>query len=208
MIVLGRLGKYLQSQLSLSLESVEMWRHSSPDLSLLLLPLSPRTAVMQWSAKPTSWKVNTWVNLVVVFPPTISQASSLMIFGQNCLICWELWRRKTAQTKPVKGVPARFFPIWAEENNFIPLKPMGRWISCWKTVQCWIITPVALNSHCLTQVSQPWHHLVQKMLCGWFCLCIHCRMFSSTPDLYPPDASGPAPSHPPLWQPKVSSRHH
>lgn len=185
-----------------------MWRHSSLDLSLLRLPLSPRTAVSPRSAKLTSWKVNPWVNLVVVFPhPQSPMQVAWWFFGQNCLMLWELCRKKTAQTKPISRHASTFFPIWAEENNFNPQKPMGRWISCWKTVQCWIITtcgsqqPLFNSSFSTLTPLGPENSL-------WLVLFVHCRMFSCTPDLYPPDASGPAPSHPLLWQPKVFSRHH
>lgn len=76
---------------------------SSLNLSLSLLSLSPQTAVCPQRAKPTRWKVNTLVNLVIAFPhPQSSKPVAWWFLGLNCLILWELCRKKTAKTKPIR----------------------------------------------------------------------------------------------------------
>lgn len=89
-----------------------MWKCegiSSPNLSLSLLSLSPQTAVCPQRAKPTRWKVNTLVNLVIGFPhPQSSKPVAWWFLGLNCLILWELCRKKTAKTKPIRRHTSSF----------------------------------------------------------------------------------------------------
>lgn len=111
---------------------------SSPSLTLLLHSLSPQTSVCPQSAKPTSWKVKTLVNLVVVFPNPQSPKQVNWWFFWGGGREWTVWyfesqshRKKTALTKPMRRYTS-FFPLYYWGNNFISQKAMRKLISCWK----------------------------------------------------------------------------
>lgn len=127
------LGKYLQSQLSLSLRecwNVKAFPHPP---SLLLLPLSRKQLGVHSVLNPPAEKW-TFESILWLFFPTHNLPSKWPgDFLDRTVWYFESYvERGQLRLKLHKKVTSTFFPIWTEENNFNSQKAIGRLISCWK----------------------------------------------------------------------------